>query len=67
MKQTAVEWLKEFLQDKYTLMDSEEIFEHAKQKEKYQILMAHLEGAMKMENKEYESGDDYYQENYGNK
>jgi hypothetical protein len=29
--------------------------------------MAHLEGAMKMENKEYESGDDYYQENYGNK
>jgi hypothetical protein len=29
--------------------------------------MAHLEGAMKMHNKEYQSGDQYYKENYGDK
>jgi hypothetical protein len=29
--------------------------------------MAHLEGAMKMHYKEYQSGDEYYKENYGDK
>jgi 3-mercaptopyruvate sulfurtransferase SseA len=67
MKQTAVDWLEEFLKDRYTLMDSEAIFQHAKQKEKHQISMAHLEGAMKMHYKEYQSGDEYYKENYENK
>jgi hypothetical protein len=36
MKQTAVEWLEEFLKDRYTLMDSEAIFQHAKEMEKEQ-------------------------------
>jgi hypothetical protein len=67
MKQTAVEWLEEFLKDRYTLMYSEAIFQHAKEKEKHQISMAHLEGAMKMHYKEYQSGDEYYKENYENK
>jgi hypothetical protein len=35
--------------------------------EKHQISMAHLEGATKMHHKEYKSGDDYYEETYGNK
>lgn len=39
-------------------------FEEAKDLERYQISMAHLEGAMKMHHKEYKSGDDYYQETY---
>jgi hypothetical protein len=39
-------------------------FEEAKDLERYQISMAHLEGAMKMHHKEYESGDKYYQETY---
>ena len=39
-------------------------FEEAKALEKYQISMAHLEGAMKMHHKEYESGDHYYKETY---
>jgi hypothetical protein len=48
-------------------MNSEAIFQHAKEKEKHQISMAHLEGAMKMHYKEYQSGDEYYKENYENK
>jgi hypothetical protein len=39
-------------------------FEEAKSLEKHQISMAHLEGAMKMHHKEYESGDQYYKETY---
>jgi hypothetical protein len=35
--------------------------------EKYQISIAHIEGAMKMHHKEYISGEQYYQETYGNK
>jgi hypothetical protein len=38
MKQTAVEWLEEFLKDRYTLMDSEAIFQHAKEMEKEQSI-----------------------------
>jgi hypothetical protein len=62
--QTAVEWLV----DQYTEGNySWEVYQHAKEKEKHQISMAHLEGAMKMHNKEYQSGDQYYKENYGDK
>lgn len=39
-------------------------FKKAKKREKEQISMAHLEGAMKMHHKEYESGDQYYTETY---
>ena len=41
-----------------------EWFEEAKALERYQISMAHLEGAMKMHNREYKSGDQYYKETY---
>ena len=44
MKQTAVEWLEEFLKDRYTLMNSEAIFQHAKQMEKEQIIKARQDG-----------------------
>ena len=35
--------------------------------ERYQISMAHLQGATKMHHKEYKSGDQYYEETYGKK
>jgi phosphoribosylformylglycinamidine (FGAM) synthase-like amidotransferase family enzyme len=41
-----------------------EWFAEAKELEKHQISMAHLEGAMKMHHKEYQSGDLYYKETY---
>jgi hypothetical protein len=40
-------------------------FNKAKEIEKHQISMSHLEGAMKMHHKEYQSGDQYYEETYG--
>jgi hypothetical protein len=46
MKQTAVEWLEEFLKDRYTLMDSEAIFQHAKEMEKEQIERAYHQGVV---------------------
>ena len=41
------------------------ILKQAKAVEKSQISIAHLQGAMKMHNKEYQSGDQYYNEIYG--
>jgi hypothetical protein len=35
--------------------------------EKYQISIAHIEGAMKMHHEEYISCEQYYNENYGKK
>jgi hypothetical protein len=35
--------------------------------EKYQISIAHIEGAMKMHHKEYISGEQYYNETFGDK
>jgi hypothetical protein len=37
-KQTAVDWLEKFLKERYPLMDSEAIFQHAKEIEKEQII-----------------------------
>jgi hypothetical protein len=37
-KQTAVDWLEKFLKERYPLMDSEAIFQHAKEMEKEQII-----------------------------
>ena len=67
-KQTAVEWLHEQLTSTwYDGKSSNLLLEVAKDMEKDQISMAHLEGAMKMHHKQYKSGDQYYEENYGKK
>jgi hypothetical protein len=65
MKQTAVEWLIEKWSEQGTILNLD--FDFALEIEKHQISMAHLEVAMKMHNKEYQSGDEYYKENYQNK
>ena len=41
MKQTAVEFLETELRERYSLMNSEPIFEQAKEMEKKQIIDAH--------------------------
>jgi hypothetical protein len=65
MKQTAVEWLEEFLKDRYTLMDSEAIFQHAKEMEKEQIINANRDGVDMVVNKEnFITGEQYYKETY---
>jgi hypothetical protein len=43
-KQTAVDWLAEFLKDRYSLINSEAIFQHAKEMEKQQIMDAYEDG-----------------------
>lgn len=65
MKQTAVDLLFNALwttpKDKFVWQS---ILKQAKALEKSQISISHLEGAMKMNNKEYQSGDYYYNETY---
>jgi hypothetical protein len=65
MKQTAVEWLIEKWSEQGTILNLD--FYFALEIEKHQISIAYLEGAMKMHNKEYQSGNQYYKENYENK
>ena len=79
MKQTAVDFLSEKYMYVTWLRNRDEIsaeqadkmraqyLEEAKSLEKYQISIAHLWGATKMHHKEYKSGDDYYEETYGDK
>jgi hypothetical protein len=69
MKQTAVEWLEQFLKDRYTLMDSEAIFQHAKEMEKEQIIKNHIDGFdyVVCESRKIFFAEKYYQENYGDK
>jgi glucose-6-phosphate 1-dehydrogenase len=77
MKQTAVEWLIDALSHKdeagkiciniHPDCDITLEIKRAKQMEKEQISMSHLEGAMKMHHKEFNSGDQYYNETYGKK
>jgi hypothetical protein len=63
MKQTAVEWLEQFLKDRYPLMDSEAIFQHAKEMEKEQI-----KDAYRFPNTLVDmSSEKYYKETYVNK
>jgi hypothetical protein len=78
MKQTAVEWLEKFLKERYTLMDSEAIFQHAKQMEKEQIINAYADGinhdftdldiefGIGSSDREYHA-EKYYKETYGDK
>ena len=67
-KQTAVDLLFNALwttpKDKFVWQS---ILKQAKAVEKSQISIAHLEGAMKINNKQYQSGDHYYKETYGDK
>lgn len=65
MKQTAVEWLIEKWCEQGTILNVD--FDFALEMEKHQISMSHLEGAMKMHHKEFNSGNQYYKENYGKK
>ena len=81
MKQTAIqqaivmvrsrmESMDETLMGKHSahhLQQVERLLYDLLEDEKYQISMAHLEGAMKMHHKEYQSGDQYYNETYGQK
>ena len=64
-KKTAVDLLFDALwtapKDKFVWHS---ILKQAKAVEKSQISIAHLQGAMKMHNKEYQSGDHYYNETY---
>jgi HEPN domain-containing protein len=64
MKQTAVEWLEEFLKDRYILMNSEAIFQHAKEMEKEQIQDAYNYG---QQIPPFEYAEKYYNETYGQK
>ena len=64
-KETAVEWLIEKWSEKGTILLVD--FDFALEIEKHQISMSHLEGAMKMHNKEFNSGEQYYNETYGKK
>jgi hypothetical protein len=43
-KQTAVDWLEKFLKERYPLMDSEAIFQHAKEMEKEQLINGYADG-----------------------
>jgi hypothetical protein len=65
-KQTAVEWLEQFLKDRYPLMDSEAIFQHAKEMEKEQIVEAYESGVWDVGCRNSDSKK-YYNETYGKK
>jgi len=61
-KQTAVELLEQQLKERYSLMNSEPLFEQAKQMEKEQIVNA-VDG-FPLYTRDL-LGDDYYNELYG--
>jgi hypothetical protein len=61
-KQTAVEWLEEFLKDRYTLMNSEAIFQHAKEMEKEQIMDSYWNGYSNWDNQK--KAEEYFKETY---
>jgi len=61
-KQTAVELLEQQLKERYSLMNSEPLFEQAKQMEKEQIIDAYEQGDKYKLNF---SGEQYFNELYG--
>jgi hypothetical protein len=61
-KQTAVELLEQQLKERYSLMNSEPLFEQAKQMEKEQIVNSYRRGCM---SDDIKFADDYYNETYG--
>ena len=68
-KQTAVEWLENQLKERYSLMNSEPLFDHAKAMEKEQIEDA-LDVGYQIANedvkfKHIQTTEQYYNEIYG--
>ena len=63
-KQTAVELLEQQLKERYSLMNSEPLFEQAKQMEKEQIVESHHDGYNDGYLKNNASSAKYYYENY---
>ena len=61
-KQTAVEWLAEFLKDRYSLINSEAIFQHAKEMEKQQIMDAYEDGCCYWDSEK--SSEQYYNQTF---
>jgi hypothetical protein len=61
-KQTAVDWLEKFLKERYTLMDSEAIFQHAKEMYQQQIIEAWMSTDNPLQRI---SAEKYYKETYG--
>ena len=67
MKQTAVDWIVSKLSITFQTMYSEEI-EQAKEIEKEQIINANRDGVDMVVNKEnFITGEQYYNETYGDK
>jgi hypothetical protein len=62
-KQTAVDLLEQQLKERYSLMNSEPLFEHAKQMEKEQITDSYIEGHSIYG--ESTTAEQYYNETYG--
>jgi hypothetical protein len=62
-KQTAVDLLEQQLKERYSLMNSEPLFEHAKQMEKEQITDSYIEGHSIYG--ESTNAEQYYNETYG--
>jgi hypothetical protein len=81
MKQTAIQQAIGMVRSRMESMDDTLMGKHSAhhlqqvermlydliEEEKYQISIAHIEGAMKMNHKEYISGEQYYKERYGTK
>lgn len=72
-KMTAIEWLEQQLKSTYDkegklpLAYTLDLVKQAKQIEKEQITEAHRNGAARISLNEYKSGDEYYNEKYGDK
>jgi hypothetical protein len=62
-KQTAVELLEQQLKERYSLMNSEPLFEQAKQMEKEHITDSYIEGHSIYG--ESTNAEQYYNETYG--
>ena len=64
-QQTAVELLEQQLKERYSLMNSEPLFEQAKQMEKEQIVDAINFGDERGKITTYKLAEQYYNETYG--
>ena len=68
-KQTAVELLEQQLKERYSLMNSEPLFEQAKEMEKEQIIEGYCNGCADLIKDENifprETSEKYFQEIYG--
>jgi hypothetical protein len=64
-KQTAVELLEQQLKERYSLMNSEPLFEQAKQMEKEQIIDAILDNRNITSQVTLRDAENYYNETFG--